>query len=138
MEVKANDLYDEPRIQQYVNGGLSRWAAAEVTTEKRWLEMLLSLKEQQRPTPNFSLLAQYALAIPGTSAEVERLFSMIKGIWGPEKGQLKPETLEAHLDIKFNCKDSCSDFYHRVKADKKLLSQVKCREENKKAGGTPQ
>ena len=63
-------------------------------------------------------------AIPGTSTEVERLFSLIKDVWGTQEGHLDLKTLEAHLEIKFNCKKSCSEFFDAVKSNKKLLSQV--------------
>jgi hypothetical protein len=53
--------------------------------ENRWCEILKNLKEQHQAIPNFSLLAQYALANPGTSAQVERLFSIIKEVWEPKK-----------------------------------------------------
>jgi hAT family C-terminal dimerisation region len=125
LAIKMDELYDEHTLlQQHVDKSLSRWEAIALPTEGRWLELLKSLNEEHRPIPNFSTLAQYALAIPGTSTEVERLFSIIKNVWEPEKGRLDPKTLEAHLDIKFNCKKSCSEFFHAVKSDKKLLSQV--------------
>ncbi len=85
-------------------------------------KLLKFLNKEHRPIPNFS--TQYALAIPGTSTEVEieRLFSIIKDVWGPQEGHLDPKTLEAHLDIKLNWKKSCSEFFNAVKFDKKLLS----------------
>lgn len=130
-----DELYDEYTfLQQYVGKSLSRWEAIALPTEKRRLELLKSLKEEHRPIPNFSTLAQYALANPGTSTEVERLFSVITNVWGPEKGRLDPKTLEAQLDVKFNCKKSCSEFFNAVKSDKKLLSQVQGSEKYKNVG----
>jgi hypothetical protein len=64
--------------------------------ENRWCEILKNLREQHRAIPNFSYFAKYALVIPGSSAEVERLFSIIKEVWGPKKGQMNLNTLESH------------------------------------------
>jgi hypothetical protein len=120
--IKMDELYDEHTLlQQYAKKGLSRWEAIALPTEGRWLELLKSLKEEHR-------------AIPGTSTEVERLFSIIKDVWGPQEGCLDPKTLEAHLDIKFNCKKSCSEFFNAVKSDKKLLFQVQGGEKYKNVG----
>lgn len=124
-DLEIERLFDEfPLVKQYIDGALASWVSKKVSIEQRWLETLKSLAEQHHPTPNFSLLVQYALAIPGSSAEVERLFSIIKDVWGPNKGQLEAKTLEAHLDVKFNCNKTCQEFYKEAKNNKKLLAQV--------------
>lgn len=124
-DLSMDELYDEfPFLQQFVNGYLAEWSASEMSTEDRWLTLLKSLNDQHRPLPNFSILAQYALAIPGTSTEVERLFSIIKNIWGPDKSQMSHQTLEAHVDIKFNSNQSCQEFFDECRSNKKLLAQV--------------
>lgn len=131
--IKMDELYDEHTLlQQYVDKSLGRWVA--LPTEGRWLELLKSLNEEHRAIPNFSMLAQYALAIPGTSTEVERLFSIIKDVWGPQEGHLDPKTLEARLNIKFNSKKSCSEYFNDVKSNKRLLSQVQGGEKYKNVG----
>jgi hypothetical protein len=83
--IKMDELYDEhTHLQQYVDKSLGRREAIALPTEGRWLELLKSLNKEHRPIPNFSTLAQYALSIPGTSTEVESLFSIIKDVWGPQ------------------------------------------------------
>lgn len=124
--LEMDGLFDELRLfQQFVEGSLSKWSASKISTEDRWLELLKSLKEQCRPVPNFSLLAQYALAVPGTSTEVERLFSIINDIWGPGKSRLDHKTLAAHLDIKYNSSRTCLEFFGECKNKKKMLTQVR-------------
>ena len=85
--------------------------------------MFGELKNQLRPIPQFSLMGQYAFSIPGTSTEVERLFSIIKDVWGTEKGQMSASTLEAHLNGKFNCEQNSEEIYETIKSIKSLLSQ---------------
>lgn len=83
VDLEVEQLFDEfSLLEQYINANLSRWASEGASTEHRWLETLKSLKQQNRPISNFSLLAQYAFAVPGSSAEAERLFSIIKGCLG--------------------------------------------------------
>jgi hypothetical protein len=76
-------------------------------------------------TNNQSLMVQYAFAIPGTSTDVERLFSVINDVWGPDKGQMLPSSLEALLNVKVNSKLNCVEYYESIKNNKKLLAQVK-------------
>jgi hypothetical protein len=131
-DLSVDDLYDEfPRLQHFVDDNRTRWESEKFTTENKWLEVLRQLKEQHRAIPCFSLLAQYAFAMPGTSAEVERLFSIIKHVWGSEKGQLSMNALEAHLEIKYNDAADCREFFNRVKGNKKMLSEVNSSEKYK-------
>jgi hypothetical protein len=130
--LRVDDLYDEfPRLQQFVEINRTRWESEKTTSENKWLEILKQLKEQHRSIPCFSLLAQYAFAMPGTSTEVERLFSIIKNVWGSEKGQLSKKALEAHLEIKFNHGADCHEFFNRVKGNTKMLSNVQSSEKYK-------
>jgi hypothetical protein len=64
-----------------------RWNEEKIPSETRWIEVFKILAQHNRPLKNMSLLAQYAFAIPGSSAEVERLFSIINDVWGPDKPQ---------------------------------------------------
>lgn len=131
-DLDMEQLFDKfSLLEQCINVNLTRWASEGVSSKQRWLESLKSLKEQNRPIPNFSVLAQYAFAVPGSSAEVERLFSFIKDVWGPEKGHMEARTLEAFLDMKYNGKRTCQEFFQEVKNDKKLLAQVQSVEKYK-------
>lgn len=128
-DLSMDALYDEfALLQLYVTENLSRWSSSQTSTDHRWLELLKSFKDQYRPIPNTSTLAQYALAVPGTSTEVERLFSIIKDVWGAEKGRLDHKTLEAHLDIKYNSNKTCQEFFAECKNNRKLLAQVQTSE----------
>lgn len=123
--VSIDSAFDEMvLLRQYVAQNLTRWNETKTTSEFRWIETFKSLNNQNRPIKQISLLVQYAFAIPGTSTEVERLFSIINDVWGPDKGQMKLETLEAHLNVKVNSNKGCDAYYNSIKLNKKLLAQV--------------
>lgn len=69
-------------------------------------------------------LLEFALSIPGTSVEVERLFSLINLAWTDEKSSLEISTLDAILNIQYNCDYDCVKFYNNVKKNIDLLKQV--------------
>lgn len=125
--IDVDTAFDETNILcQIVKEKLPEWKNQTVTSEKRWLEIFVLAAQQNRRINNLSMLVQYAFAIPGSSTEVERLFSIINDVWGPDKPQMKLETLEAYLNVKINSNLSCSMFYDSVKDNKQLLSQVHC------------
>lgn len=70
------------------------------------------------------MLVQYPFSIPGSSTEVERLYSIINDIWTPDKGQMSLETLEAYLNVKVNSDLNCSSYYALIKGNMTLLSKV--------------
>jgi len=100
------------------------WTNNKISAETRWLQIFQELKGKGRLINNLSLLVQFAFSIPGSSTEVERLFSIINDVWGPDKPQMNTETLEAFLNIKFNSDMECTQYYESIKNDKQLLSQV--------------
>ena len=57
--------------------------------------------------PNLSKLVEIGFCLPGTSTEIERIFSVIFN------------TLEAILNIKFNSEMTCAEFY-------KAFTQKEC------------
>lgn len=123
--IKIDSAFDETHLlQQFVIENLPRWSEDKVSSVSRWIETFKSLNQQNRPINQISLLVQFAFSIPGTSTEVERLFSIINDIWGPEKGQMLLTTLESLLNVKVNSKYDCVEYYESIKHNKKLLAQV--------------
>jgi hypothetical protein len=135
--MKVDAMFDETLIlKQFVTEYFTAWNENKASSQSRWIEIFKNLSQKNRPIKQISLLVQYAFAIPGTSTEVERLFSIINDVWGPEKGQMKLSTLEAHLNVKINSNKDCVEYYASIKDDKKLLAQVQSGEKYKSAEAT--
>jgi hypothetical protein len=127
--VKVDKIFDETNLLlQVLREKLASWNAGKVSCQDRWIELIKTMSDQNRPITQISLVVQYAFAIPGTSTEVERLFSIINGVWNAEKGKLSLKTLEAHLNVKVNNDQSCEEFYTSIKCNKILLAQAKSSE----------
>lgn len=124
-EIDSDDLFDETNLLcQIVGQKLTSWNEKSLKSDERWIEIFAAFSYQNRPLKQFSMLVQYAFAIPGSSTEVERLFSIINDVWGPDKPQMKLETLEAYLNIKVNSNMNCSEYYDSIKDNRRLLGQV--------------
>lgn len=74
--------------------------------------------------PNLEKLVEIAFSLPGSSTEVERLFSIINNVWTTEKGQMELSTLDAMINIRFNSKMSCIEFHNANKNNKEILLKV--------------
>lgn len=103
---------------------ISEWSRQGKAPDDRWLVIFRYMRDQQRPVENLSMLVQFGFSLPGASTDVERLFSMIFDIWSPDKPQMNSQTLEAVLNVKFNCNKSCQEFYDSIISDKDLLRQA--------------
>lgn len=62
--------------------------------------------------------------LPGTSASVERIFSLVNKIWTVEKNRLSIKTLNDIIKVKYNLKYSCEEFYIFLNLQTNLLSDI--------------
>lgn len=130
--INEDELFDQTSLLgQHVNLNLKTWNENNVPSDRRWIETFCSMNSQNRPIQQISFLVQYAFSIPGTSTEVERLFSIINDVWAPNKGNMQLNTLEAILNVKINSDLSCADYYSQIKDNKKLLAKVQANEKYK-------
>ena len=75
--IKEDQLFDEiSYVSNYVTSDrIEKWTQESFTTERRWLEVFKFLNEHNLPFNNCLILVQYMLAVPGTNAPTERVFS---------------------------------------------------------------
>lgn len=124
-KIDADKVFDETNLlQQITTAKLESWTSIAASSQARWLDVFKTLNQQNRPIQNTSLLVQYAFAIPGSSTEAERLFSIINDVWGPDKEHMSLLTLEAYLNIKVNSEMNCTEYYESAKKNDDLLAQV--------------
>jgi hypothetical protein len=53
--------------------------------------------------------------LPGTSAPVERVFSIVGNIWSAKRSRLVVSTVKHLLNVKINLELSCCEFYDVIK-----------------------
>lgn len=112
-------------LKQFVTAAeIHSWNSAKASTEARWVECFQHFQQNNIPFDIISNVIEYVLCLPGTSASVERVFSLIKKIWTSDKTRLKIETLKNILFAKYNIKMTCIEFYHFLKANPDLLVKI--------------
>lgn len=69
-------------------------------------------------------IVAYILCLPGTSATVERVFSLVNDIWSIDKARLSIGTLRDLLYVRYNMKTSCLEFFEFLKGQPKMLEEI--------------
>lgn len=94
-----------------------------LSVEEKWKFIFKNTDEQNLNINTMKKLVEFAYVLPGTSAEVEREFSLINNIWRDERESLKLETVNSIVSIQYNSKKSCSEFYKHIKSNTELLKK---------------
>jgi hypothetical protein len=69
-------------------------------------------------------MVEFAMFLPGKSAPVERVFSIMGNIWSAERGRRSVSTVKHLLNVKINSEFSCCEFYDVIKTNKPFLKKV--------------
>lgn len=124
-QIDADAVFDELQlIKQVVEKELPSWTEKGTSSESRWLQIFQTMNEEHRPIKDLTLLVEFAFAIPGTSTEVERLFSTINNVWTLEKDSMSHPSLEAHLSVSYNSSLDCIAYFESVKNNQSMLAKV--------------
>jgi hypothetical protein len=69
---------------------------------------------------------EFSFAIPGSTAAIERVFSIVNALWADEKCRLLVETIKAVIVTKTHFQElSCNDFYTLISNNPKLLQEIR-------------
>lgn len=124
-QLSDNKLFDEMVcVTKYIENHVSEWNEVGLDTDKRWAQMFQHVKENSINDEQISKLAEYVLALPGSNAAVERVFSAMNKIWTAEKTQLSVPVLKSILITKLNFEMNCMDFYSMLLSKPRLLKQI--------------
>lgn len=123
--INTDELFDEVvLVKAYLSTNSETWKSDDMSCEEKWVLMMKHFGEKGISVANFSLVLEYIFSLPGTSAAVERVFSMMNNIWSPERGSLLVSTVKSLLFCKLNIDLNCSQFYEKIKNDQLFLKKV--------------
>lgn len=70
-------------------------------------------------------IAEYFFALPGYSADVERIYSLLPAEWTHDSNDLNVDSVKGLLLVKYNFKHfSCSEFYAHVSSQREVLKKI--------------
>lgn len=128
--ISIDDLFDEVILAK---GFLQNADGA--TYSEKWVQLFTHFRKEHIELPNLKKTVEFVMCLPGTSAPVERIFSQMKKMWSDDRGRMEECVVEALLTCKLNVNMSCSEFYDKIKNDKKFLKKVHSSEKYKTSVG---
>lgn len=130
-KVNTDELFDEVVLaKKFWASKVGDWEREEKendrkkSSEEKWMELLSSFKQQNIAMSNLGMVVEYVFCLPGTSAPVERVFSMMNSAWSDERGLMHESTVRGLMVCKVNFGLSCNEFYEKIKEKKDLLRKV--------------
>ncbi|GBM94762.1 hypothetical protein AVEN_14298-1 [Araneus ventricosus] len=128
MKINNDQLFDEVVLAKgYLQSNWEQWKQEETTRDvinssgEKWLRLFGHFKENHIAAPNLTKIVEYAFCLPGTSAPVETVFSLMNNAWPDYKGLMKESTVKGLMTCKINIVLACKDFYNKIKNKKKTF-----------------
>ena len=122
--LNENVLFDEFfHVRKIIHQNIQDWTSRKLTVFQCWIEIFQQCRESHIKVDNVFEMLEFVLCIPGTTASVERIFSLMNMYWSEEKSCLNEETLKAVLVVKTYFSQTCSEFYDYLMKNQKFLKQ---------------
>lgn len=121
-----NELFDQCNyLKKFATEErIQSWDEKEIGVDKRWVECFEHFAKNNVPYNHIIKIISYIFCLPGTSAPVERVFSLINDIWTSDKTQLSVQTLRDLLYVRYNINKTCLEFFDFIKKQHKLLEKI--------------
>jgi hypothetical protein len=105
---------------------MNEWNTKSLTTFERRSEIFGFVRNECISLKNIQLFLEFSFAIPGTSAAVDRVFSITHALWTDEKSSFLVETVKAVIVTKTHFEElPCNDFYTLTSNNPKLLQEIR-------------
>lgn len=134
LNMDEDKLFDEyNHVIHVIQVKIVEWRNCSKKVTEKWCEVFKILEKNQISINNLSTIIEYSLAIPGTNASVERIFSITNVLWTDEKNRFKVETIRSIIIAKQHFKSlTCSQFYEFLLKHPKLLNLISSSEKYEK------
>ncbi|GBM98839.1 hypothetical protein AVEN_188101-1 [Araneus ventricosus] len=131
IKINNDQLFDEVVLaKEYLQSNWEQWKQEDtprdviISVEEKWLRLFGHFKENHIAAPNLIKIVKYAFCLPGTSAPVERVLSLMNNAWTDDRGLMKESTVKGLMTYKINIGLACEDFYIKIKNEKKLSKKI--------------
>jgi len=127
--IDSDSLFDEEvLVKKLIFECCEEDSWQKASLEQKWVQIFKKFEQKDIGIPNFRKLIECIFSLPGTSAPVERIFSIMNNIWSDHRSKMLEQNVKALITCKTNSNLSCCDFYEKVKSNKTFLKKVLCTE----------
>ncbi|GBM94245.1 hypothetical protein AVEN_154454-1 [Araneus ventricosus] len=123
MKINNDQLSDEVALaKEYLQSNWEQWKQEVIISiEEKWT--VGDFKENNIAAPNLMKIDEYAFCLPGTSAAVERVSSLMNKAWTDDRSLMKESTVKNLKTCKINIGLACEDFCNEIKNKKYFLKK---------------
>ena len=96
--IDTDALFNEHVLVKNYNSASDRkerWKNTTISYEQKWTQLLQAFKDQDISISNFQKLVKFVFCLPGTSALVERIFSIMKNMWSDDRSSMHEKNVKA-------------------------------------------
>ena len=86
---------------------VNEWNEENLPVSDRWLHIFREMRKKHLGFQDFCNVVGFILCLPGSTAPVERIFSVTNSMWTKEKSRLSVETMKAMLIVRQNNDMEC-------------------------------
>jgi len=123
--INSDSLFDgQVLVKRHMSERCKEESWQNASLEQKWVEMFKKFEKKRIRVSNFQKLVEFIFCLPGTSASVERIFSVMKSMWSERRSRMLEQNVKAVITSKINTDWSCSDFYGNVKLNNVFLKKV--------------
>jgi hypothetical protein len=123
--INQDELFDEyVLLKEFWESKKEEWKTQSIGSEEKWVQFFTHLKEKDVSVPSLRLLMEYIFSMPGTSAPVERIFSLMNNAWSDDRSLMHESTVKGLLICKMNIQATCTQFYEKIKNNTAFLKKV--------------
>ncbi|XP_074838055.1 uncharacterized protein LOC142004356 isoform X2 [Carettochelys insculpta] len=119
------NLFDEwTNAKPIISCHMADWNTQKTPISERWQKVFQEMDKKAVEYSNLAKAVEFVLCLPGTTAPVERVFSVMNAVWSPEKSHLSDCTRKAILLVQVNFDLDCAAFYEKLLANKQILQKI--------------
>uniref|UniRef100_A0A2S2N9H4 HAT C-terminal dimerisation domain-containing protein n=1 Tax=Schizaphis graminum TaxID=13262 RepID=A0A2S2N9H4_SCHGA len=93
------------------------------TLDEKWT-YVFKIADIDGDFPNLKIVVEFLMCIPGSNANVERIFSDMNNLWTDDKSRFDVKTVKAMLVVKHFFTENCSEFHDFLLGNKNLLKNI--------------
>jgi len=125
LKFDEDEIFDEfNHVINVVKVKMQNWKSGS-KAEDRWCEIFETLEKNNISIKYFTIILEYSMAIPGTNASMERVFSITNVLWTDENNRFIVDTIRSIIIVKQHFKNvSCTEFYTFLLEHPQLLKLI--------------
>ena len=101
--INSDSLFEEQAlVKKHMSERCKEKGWQNASLEQKWVEMFKEFEKKRIQVSNFQKLVEFIFCLPGTSAPVERIFSIVKSMWSESRNRMLEQNVKAVITCKIN------------------------------------